>query len=351
MILDLYLGRAILRHLAIVLAVLLGLFSFVDFIDQLGDLGVGDYDAWQVIRFVVLSMPYTLYELLPVGALLGTVLALSSLASGSELVALRAAGVSLARITGAALKTGLVIAAFAVVLGEFVSPATETMARDGRAAALQQTVSRSAGYGLWMRDRSGFVSVGEILPDLTLLNVRIFDFDEDARLRSLSFAAAGRHLEGGWELYEVRRTVIRGDEGGGVAAAGIAVSPAILRLFLIDPDQMSVWQLRRYVRFLRDNGQRTDRFELAFWNRVLSPLSIGAMIALAVPFVFGSPRAHRGGRDLFVGVMAGLVFHAVSQSLGYMVIVLAVSPIFGALLPLSIFTALAVLLHRRAAAP
>ncbi len=352
MVVDLYLGRTILHHTGVALGVLLGLFSFVNFIDQLGDLGIGNYNLWQVVRFVGLSIPYTLYELFPMGALLGTILALNSLAVDSELVVLRAAGFSLTQITGSVLKVGLAMVALTFVVGEVISPASETMAKNGRASALQRDVRQQTEYGLWMRDTTTYVNIGEILPDLTLLSVRVFEFDQNARLRSLVYANSGRYIEENWRLSQVRQTVIRDDglaDTRKLASANweTSVSPQIMSVFLIKPEQMSVWQLKRYILHLRANDQETSKFELAFWTKVVSPLSIGVMIALAIPFVFGSLRSGSGGRNLFIGIMIGLGFYAANKSLGYVVLAYGISPLLGALLPMLLFLLLAVALYRR----
>jgi lipopolysaccharide export system permease protein len=353
-VLDLYLGRTVIHHTSISLGVLLGLFTFVNFIDQLGDLGVGNYDLLEVVRFVVLSIPYTLYELFPMGALLGTILALNALAVDSELVVLRAAGMSLVQIAGSVLKVGVLMVALAFLVGEVVSPRTETMAKNGRASALQQNISQQTEYGLWMRDTTTYVNIGEILPDLTLLRVRIFEFDRNTRLRSLVYAESGRYVVQNWRLSDVRQTVIEEEGGANVRKLDNAnwetsVSPQIMSVFLVNPEQMSVWQLRRYIHHLRRNDQETKRFELAFWAKVVLPLSIGVMIALAIPFVFGSLRSGTTGRNLFIGIMLGLVFYAANKSLGYVVLAYGVAPLVGALIPLVIFLCVAIILFRRVA--
>ncbi len=352
MVLDLYFARVILHQTGIALGVLLGLFSFVNFIDQLGDLGIGNYNIWEVIKFVALSVPYTLYELFPMGTLLGTILALNQLSVDSELVVLRAAGYSLIQITSSVLKVGLLMVAMAFVVGEFISPVTETMAKNGRASALQKDVRQQTELGLWMRDTTTYVNIGEILPDLTLLEVRVFEFDRNARLRSLVHAGSGRFVDGDWRLTQVRQTAI--DEAGVASARKLesakwetSVSPQIMSVFLVKPEQMSVWQLKRYIQHLRRNDQVTERYELAFWTKVVLPLSIGVMIALAIPFVFGSLRSGNTGRNLFLGIMIGLGFYAANKSLGYVVLAYGIDPLVGALIPLFLFLLVAMILYRR----
>ncbi|MFT5111239.1 MAG: lipopolysaccharide export system permease protein [Parasphingorhabdus sp.] len=352
MVIDYYLGRVIANHSAIALGVLLGLFTFVNFIDQLGDLGVGNYGIWEVIKFVGLSMPYTLYELFPMGALLGTILALNSLATDSELIVMRASGFSLTQITSAVLKTGLVMVIIAFVIGEFVSPITETNAKNGRISAMQESIRQQTEYGLWMRDTTTYVNIGEVLPDLTLLRIRVFEFDQHGRLRSLVYATSGRFELDKWRLNEVRQTVIQEDGMADTRKLPAAnwettVSPQIMEVFLVTPEQMSVWQLRRYIQHLRKNEQVTSQYELSYWNKMVLPLSIAVMICLAIPFVFGSLRSGNSGRNLFIGIMMGLGFYASNKSLGYVVLAYGIEPVIGALAPLILFLIVSLLLFRR----
>lgn len=350
--LDFYIGQTILRYALVVLAVLLGLFLFVTFIDQLGDLGRGNYGAVAVARFVLLSAPRIIYELFPMAALLGAILGLSLLAADSELIVMRASGISLRQILGSVLKVGAIFVVFAVVMGELVSPVSETMAQRGRAEALQYNVRQGTNFGLWMRDTHTYVNIGEVLPDLTLLRVRVFEFDSEERLRSLVYASRGRFQDGRWKLESVRQTVI-GDDGFTEvnilldAVWQTQVTPQIMSVFLVRPDELSLWQLKRYISHLRENSQDTDPYELAFWTKLVLPLSTAVMVVLAIPFVFGNLRAGTMGRNLFFGIMLGLLFYVAGKAFGYIVLVYSVPPFLGATIPVVAFLLLALLMFRR----
>ena len=115
-ILDRYLAASIITSTALVLGVLLAFFSLLQFVDALGDIGKGNYQLTDAVRYVLLSLPGQMVEVFPMAALLGTTLGLSALAADAELVAIRAAGVSLLQIVGAAVKVGLVLAAISVTV-------------------------------------------------------------------------------------------------------------------------------------------------------------------------------------------------------------------------------------------
>ncbi|MDH3637190.1 MAG: LPS export ABC transporter permease LptG [Gammaproteobacteria bacterium] len=350
-ILDLYIARIIVYYTLIVFAVLLGLFTFVTFLDELGELGRGNYGVWEAIQYVVLTIPKTVYDVFPMAALLGSMLGLSSMANDSELIVMRAAGVSLVRIVGAVLKVGAVLAAVAIVIGEVVTPITSTLAQRGRAEALQQNIKQHTNFGLWMRDHHTYVNVGEVLPDLSLLKVRVFEFDDEGRLRSLVSAKNGQYVNERWRLGEIKQTLINreGAESKQVTAAywRTEVSPQILSVFLIRPDQLSIWQLNQYIRHLRENNQDTSSYELSFWNKVVTPLATAVMVILAIPFVFGQIRSGGLGRGLFIGIMLGLLFFVADKGFGYVVLVYNIAPMIGALLPTLAFLGAGVFMLRR----
>jgi lipopolysaccharide export system permease protein len=352
--LDLYIGRTILNHVLMVMAVLLGLFTFVSFIDELQDMGTGRYDLLEVVRFLVLTIPQRIYELFPMAALLGTISGLSTMAVDSELIIMRASGVSLLRITGSVLKVGAVFVVVSVLIGEFVTPTAETMAQRGRAEALRQSVKQHTDYGLWMRDQTTFISVGEVLPDLSLLNLRIFEFDNDRQLRSAVAAISAKFDEDRWLLTDVRQSLF--EEDGSVRPVHVenaywnsALTTEILSVFLVKPEQMSAWHLLRYIEHLHENAQETAPYELAFWNKLFQPFATAIMVVLAIPFVFRLQRGGGFGHRLFIGILLGLAFYLISKGFGYVVLVYGIPPIVGAVTPLIAFLMVALVMLRRMA--
>ncbi|MDP6123402.1 MAG: LPS export ABC transporter permease LptG [Arenicellales bacterium] len=350
-LLSVYIARTILRQIATVTMVLLGLFLFVAFLDQLNDLGVNNYGILEVSHYLLLTVPRTLYELFPIIALLGTILGLSMLAGDSELTIMRASGVSLVQIVWAALKVGLAIAVVAVVIGEWLVPLSESSARKVKIEAMQADLDMGIESGVWLRDGQMYVNIREVLPNLSALDVNIYEFDQEGNLRAMAHARQAFFNMEGWRLEGVEQTLIEQDSAKGVdinsAAWSTVVTPQLLKVFLINPIEMPVWHLFRYIDHLQANDQETAEHELAFWFKVLLPLSTLVMVILAIPFVFRSQRSMGYGRSLFIGIVVALVFYALSKSFGYSVLVYGVSPFLGAVIPLLLFFIVAsFLLHR-----
>ena len=352
-ILDLYIGKILLRYIGITIFVLLGLFVFVSFIEELGDLEKGRYGIVQILQYVVLTVPKTLYELFPMSALIGSIMGLSTLAKDSELIVMRAAGVSIQRIVGSVLKVGLILAVIAMILGEIVSPYSETRALRVRAESLQTNIGQEQDFGLWLRDENTYVNVGEVLPNLTLLNIKIFEFDSKNVLRILSTSEQGEYQPQNrrWLLRGLDRTMINSKSSAAdkVTAAywSTVVSPEILRVFMIQPDQLSLWQLSQYIDHLRSNKQETNNYELAYWSKIITPFATAVMLILSVPFVFKNTRSGGLGRSLFTGIMVGLGFFIMNKAFGYFVTLFNIAPFFGAIIPTLLVCMLSFIMIRR----
>lgn len=346
-ILDRYLSRIILHYTLLAMLVLVGLFAFVNFLEQLNDIGQGEYGLREAAWYVALTLPRIVYELFPLSTLLGTILGLSLLANDSELVVMRASGISVLQIVLSALKLGGLLVIATIMLGELVAPHSETKAQRNRAAALQHNIEQQTDSGLWMRDAQTYVSAAEVLPDLTLLRIKIFEFNSDKKLRQLIFAESGQFKHGSWTLNKVKKTVF--DAHGNANTSQMesstwqsAITQQILSVFLVKPAQLSLWQLHRYIRHLAENQQQTAVYRLAFWNKLMLPLSTAVMIILAIPFVFVHLRSAAVGRSLFTGIMLGLGFYAIHKGFGYIALAAGVPPLLGATLPLLAFVLLAV---------
>jgi lipopolysaccharide export system permease protein len=256
------------------------------------------------------------------------------------------------QITSAALKMGGLFVVVSVLIGELVSPYTETQAQRGRAEALQEDIKQHTNFGLWMRDSRTYVNIGEVLPDLTLLKVKVFEFDDDRKLRSLVHSQKGTFQGDYWVLEQVRQTLVEPDGSAKVLKTRVAkwnsrVTPQILSVFLIKPEQLSFIQLSSYINHLNENQQKTDPYELAFWNKIMLPLSTAVMVVLAIPFVFTNVRSGTLGRNLFIGIMLGIGFYVANKGFGYVVLANGMPPLLGATLPVIAFMLLAMIMMRR----
>lgn len=348
--LDRYIGRHLLTSITLVLSVMLAMTLFFVLVDALPDYGKGSFGFYEIARYVLFSQARQLYELFPMATLIGTLMALSALALNSELIAMRAAGVSVPRIMLAAMKTGLALILAVVLFGEFVVPTAENEAQLGRAQALAAGLQQK-GTGLWLRDGAVFVNIGEVLPDLSLLRLNIYQLDDQARLSVQTSAQRAWHEAGAWRLEAVRESRI---EKNRVRVRQLqdltwqsVLTPEMVNVFSIRPEGLSMLQLARYIEHLRQNSQDTARFRLAFWQKLLLPFATAVMMLLAAPFVFRHFRSGGMSQRIFIGIMLGLTFVVLNRSFGYFGLIYGLPPVLGAAMPIVLFLLLALGLLRR----
>lgn len=351
-ILDRHIGRGIFISTALVFGVLLALSIFIVFVHAIADFGKFNFGLPELAHYVIMSQPRQLYELFPIIVLIGAIMGLSAMALNSELIAMRAAGVSIARIVGSAMKAGLVFVIVSVLLGEYVVPFAESVAQRDRAQALHESLQQR-GSGLWLRDREAFVNIGEVLPDLSLLRVNIYHFSDSTRLRSQTFASRAKLQGEQWQLEDVRQSFIHDESVRFQHARGqvwdTTLTQDVVSVFAVVPEGLSMQQLYRYVEHLRQNNQEIERYQLAFWQKIFMPFATAVMVLLATPFVFRPVRSGGLGGRVFLGSMLGVIFTILNLISGYAGILYGLSPMLSALAPILLFLGLALVLLRRSA--
>ena len=309
-----YIAREILAASLLVLAALLALFFFFDLIRELDDLGRGNYRLTSMLGYISLNQPTHAYVLLPAASLIGTLFALARMSEQSEITVMRASGFSLGQMALHVGGAGLILAMLTLGLGELVVPYTEEAAKGLRLKATRSIVAREFRSGFWVKDDRSFVNIQDVTPETELLNLRIYEFDSAFRLTAISRAEKGVYAgPDKWTLSNVELTRFVGEravlERLPVATWTSVLTPDILSVLKIVPERMSALNLRAYIEHLRENRQKSTRYEIAFYNKVLYPVAAIAMMVLAIPFALGSARAGGVGLKIVLGILIGLAFY------------------------------------------
>ena len=348
---DRYVGRSIALSTALVMAVLLGIFMLAVFVDELPDIGHGSYGLLDILQFTLLTQPRRLYEAFPAMLLIGSLMGLSLLARNSEIVAMRAAGISVGRILGAAAKTGIIFVVLAAALGEFVVPRAETMAQSGRAMALAKAVQEDK-LGVWLRDENAIINFREALPDRSLVGLNVLEFQDPLTLDRTLSAKRARPVGKHWQLEQVEETHF---ENGRVRTSRHDVLPwypsitsGVADVFTVRPEGLSVFHLYRYIEHLQRNAQDARRYRVVFWQKIFTPVAALMMLFLAAPIVFRPLRSGGLAQRIFIGVMLGLAFIIINRSFGFLGVLYGMPPLLGALLPIVLFALFALWMLRRA---
>ncbi|MDI1363043.1 LPS export ABC transporter permease LptG [Methylotenera sp.] len=340
-ILNKYLLKEIVSNVLMVMLALIAMFSFFDLIQELEALGKGSYGLSKILLFVLLSAPGHVYDVMPVAVLVGCMYSLGQLARYSELVVLRVSGLSIFDIAVLLLKIGAIFTIITFLIGELVTPFSEKTAQRMRIKATDSVVAQEFRSGLWVKDGNSFINVEEVLPDATLLNIHIFDFDKNAKLISTRNAKAGEFKHESWRLKDVTDTSF-GKDSVKVSQSAEAtwhslIRPELLNVLLIMPEKMSAWNLYTYINHLSINKQKTTRYEVALWAKMIYPLACMVMVVLALPFGFVQQRAAGASTKIFVGIMLGVMYQILNRVFAHLGLLNDWPPLFSAIMPTIMF--------------
>ena len=305
----------------------LSLSFFIDFVDELGEVGSRGYTSWNAASYSLLLLPGHFYEVAPIAVLIGTIYTLSRMAQSSEFTILRTGGLGPARALSLLAGLGLIFGVLTYLVGDYLAPLSEREA--GQVHALTRGSVKLDGSGAWLKDhvatpdgeRNYKINIGSAGPRGRLLDVRIFEFDADNRLLRRISAAEGR-VEGDseWALRDV--VITRWGTGGASGARDAQVpeerreryvfqsrlSATVVAAEVLPVKTMSTIDLYRYISHLADNEQAAQRQQITFWKRALYPFACVVMVALALPFAYLHARAGGISLKVFGGIMLGISF-------------------------------------------
>jgi len=321
---DRYVGRATLMGVLAVWIAMSILFVLFSLLGELRDTQ-GDYGTGDVFWFIVLNMPRMAYQVFPVSALLGALAGVGGLAAANELVVFRTSGVSRVRLALAAIFGAMLLTVPVVIMGEWLAPAAEQQARAFRLSEMVGRAIIGGPSGMWLRDGKDIVHIK--LPLLSanrgeqsveFKNVVIYNFSENSRLKAITRAADAYHNGEAWTLENVS-TVQFSDSGARINRSGQQTWPTEVKPELLDsavtrPSRLSLRSLWYYLGYLGENGLDDRVYQSAFWEKVLFPFVVIALVLAGMPFVFGLARMHNLGIRLFSGMVLGGLFTIVSRA-------------------------------------
>jgi lipopolysaccharide export system permease protein len=315
-----YLARSMIGTTAVVLAVLLALGGFIEFVGQLDDVGVGEYGILGGLAYALMKLPEMAFTMLPMAALLGGLLGFGSLASGSEMIALRAAGVSPVRLARSVLATGFILALFTVALGLYLAPPLERYSRQYRTFAMHGPSGLASAESAWVRDGNVIMNLSRLGDPSRFGGVYLFRLASGDRLDSIARADSAEIGDGGeWTLNNFGESRF-GDDGVTVRserrfAEVTGLSPELLALSVVRPEALNGVALWRYIGYLKDNALDSRRYEVELWRRIASAAAVAPMCVLALSFAFGQLRRAGTGARMLIGIVIGLAYFLLSRSL------------------------------------
>ncbi len=329
--LDWYFAKILAIWTLIVLLVLVSFYAIGVLVDELGTVGRADYGTLQAVYVVLLRTPYFMHEVFPVSLLLGGLLGFGGLAKTNEIIAMRAAGVSIWRLFKSAMKAGLLMVSVGLLIGEIIAPTLQHKSDQLRANWLNYPTLLQSIHGVWLREQNSFINIQSIRPNGELNNLSVYQFDDQHRLQNMTTAAKAELRDGQWLLLQVQVTRLQQPQIETAVLPSklmdIGLDADLVKNISIEPEMLSILALRDYNNFLKKNQLSIPEYEIAFWTRLAVPVIGLLMLLIALPFALASTRNIDIAKRLTMGAILGVVIILVLKSASFAGVVYNLPPI------------------------
>jgi lipopolysaccharide export system permease protein len=351
--LDRYIIKTILSFVFLCMGVLVCLGGLFVFIAEQGDIGVGRYNAPAAAWYTLLNMPQQVYALLPITALLGSLLGMGSLARGSEITVIRATGVSVGRIALSAVVAALMLVALETLLGELIAPQLQEAAREEKAFLKYTNITFGGGSGAWVRDGNLILNVTGQSGRREFGGMQVFELSPQHRLVSVGRAgkatAEGDHK---WLLGDYTESRFSDDSvqasPPGQRVLTSNVTAGFLGLAVQDPDLLTSTGLLELISYFEANSLDARHYIFSFWGRIARTTAIIFSVLLSIPFVLGSLRTAGAGTRTMMGLVIGIAVFLLQRVIDAGTFVFDLNPVLLAWMPTLILGTVTMLLLFRA---
>jgi lipopolysaccharide export system permease protein len=338
---DRYIAKTLLTYTLLVLLVWLSIYSFFNFLSELNNVGTKNYTIIAAFQYIFLQIPEVAYDQASAIILLGCILGMGHLASTSQLIIFRAAGISIFKITWLTIKNALFFVIFFIIIGEFFAPYITNYSEVSRSIALGQGNLSKSQDGFWIRDGNNFISVKNNIDGKLFSEISIIEVDSSNRIERLvksdSAVFDGKYINmKNADIYSVIKDNNFEDislKTRNLYSKIVAFDNDLINSLEKDPKELPTLTIIKQIQFLSDNRLRSGVFEVELYKRLIQPFTLIAMILLSMLFIFGSTRDATLGRKIFFGISLGLSFELLSRVGGALALSFHLNPLYSSLVP------------------
>ena len=338
---DRYIANTLLTYSIVVLLVWLSIYSFFNFLAELNTVGTVNYTILEAFKYIVLQLPEVAYDQVSPVILLGCVLGMGHLATTGQLIILRASGISILKITWLTLKNAIIFLIFLTLIGELVAPTLTTYAENERSNALGQNSLSSSQDGFWIRDGDNFINVENNVDGSLFNGITVIELNKSNKIErvieSKSAIFDGQNINmDSTNIFSINSTNLFDDialKERNLYKKRVAFDQDLIDSLEKEPKDLTTLTIVKQIQFLTDNKLRAEVFEVELYKRLVKPITLVAMILLAMLFIFGSTRDATLGRKIFFGVVIGLSFELISRIGGALALSLNFSPLLSTFVP------------------
>ena len=308
MLLRLFLAH-VTRTIAMILAIVVGLFFVINLLDNLGDAG----GALAAVQASLLEIPAIVHAVLPASAALGGAVALALLDGRREMVLLRLSGISRLRLAGWLLLCSSLWVIGHLAFTELVLPEASKVSRNLEIKRSGSLIT--ADEQIWLRTGDGFASVGYLTPDGSRVEDLWLFSREGAQLDRVRWAQVAAHADGAWTLYDVRVATLADGSWEFDRASSQpwphGPDPELFVSFSIPPQNLPFGKLLELSAALAALQENTNAIDLIIWSRLFDALAIAVLMVATLLLVRYRTSASAGGVRVtaVVALVAVLLFH------------------------------------------
>ena len=358
---DRYIAKTLFTYTLVVLVVWLSIYSFFNFLTELKSVGQQNYTILAAFKYIAFQMPEVAYNQASPVILLGCILGMGHLATTGQLLIFRVSGASILKITVITLKNALIFISIIITVGEFLAPISSNFSESERANALGNNSASIGQDGFWIRDGDNFINVkkninGKLFSDVTVIEVNSSNkIERVIKSDNAIFDGSSLDMKCPSDIEDCRSSKIFSVDDSSIFDKislkernsynkKVSFDQDLINSIEKEPKDLTTWTLVKQIQFLTDNKLRSGVFEVELYKRLIKPVTLIAMILLAMLFIFGSTRDVSLGRKIFFGAALGLSFEMLSRISSAMALSFDFNTLISAMLPSTLVMIISIIL-------
>jgi len=326
--LDRYISREFVKLLLLIIISLVGLYLVVDFFERIRMFLSNHATFLQILSYFTFEIPMIVSLMLPVAVLLASLLTFGILSKNSEIIAMKANGVSLYRSAFPIITITIFICVFAFFLNEFLTPYTNQKAKHIKLIEVQKR--EKLGFfkqnQIWFRSKDGIYNFNMFDPKTgTLKGIKINYLDRGMILTKRLDAKRAQWKKGTWIFYDVLITRFSPGKLPTIERAksqiiNLPETPSDFMMVQKDTGEMGYFELRKYIKNVQSEGYDAVQYMADMYGKIA--FSLVSLILAVIGVSFSLRKSERSGgisQSIAVGIIIGFsywIVYAFSLSLG-----------------------------------
>ena len=347
-----YIRKTLLSFTFVVLVIWLGMYSFFNFLSEMSSIGQVNYTSLEAFRYIALQIPEAAYKHASPVILLGCVLGMGHLATTNQLLVLRVSGMSIFRLTMLTIKTALIFVIAVIAIGEIFAPIASEEAERGRSKALDIAIASQSQEGFWIRDGESFINVQKNIDGKLFIGVTVIEVNSSNKIATVLTSEQatfdGKSLDmKNTEIFSIDSDKKINDiylKERNSYNKTVSFDQDLIDSLKKEPEDLTTWSIIKQIQFLSNNKLRSGIYEVELYKRLIKPITLIAMILLAMLFIFGYTRDATLGRKIFFGIALGLSFEMLSRISGAIALSFDFNPVISTVLPTIVVMVVALIL-------